>query len=88
MSVTKLKLAQSTEFDVRTETRVHIRAVLTDALSALTAVDAGDYASADAALKRAMLGAGDGRATLQTALTPPTPSPKAQGDAVLLEWQP
>jgi hypothetical protein len=80
----KLKLAQSTDTDVRTETRVHIRAVLTEALSALTAVDNGDFSSADSALKRAMLAAGDGRAALQVALTPP--SPKAQVDAALRDW--
>lgn len=81
----KLRLAQSTDIDVRTETRVHIRALLTDALAALTAVDSGDYSTADAALKRAMLAAADGRATLQVALAPP--SPKAQVDAALAEFR-
>jgi hypothetical protein len=78
-----VKLAQSTEVDVRTETRVHIRAVLTDALAALAAVDGGDFASADSALKRALMAAADGRAALQIALMPP---PKAQVDAALKEW--
>lgn len=78
-----VKLAQSTDVDVRTETRVHIRAVLQDALAALAAVDAGDPSSADSALKRAMLAAADGRNALQIALTPP---PKAQADAALKDW--
>lgn len=85
MSTTvKLKLAQSTDVDVRTETRVHIRAILTDALCALAAVDAGDFTGADSALKRAMLAAADGRETLQIVLAPP--SPKAQVDAALKDW--
>lgn len=83
-TVTTVKLAQSTVVDVRTETRVHIRAVLTDALRALTAVDSGDFTSADSALKAAMLAAGDGRAAIQVALAPP--SPKAQVDAALKDW--
>jgi hypothetical protein len=83
-TVTTVKLAQSTVVDVRTETRVHIRAVLTDALSALSAVDNDDYSTADSALKAAMMAAGDGRAALQIALAPPTP--KAQVDAALKDW--
>jgi len=79
-----VKLAQSTAADVRTETRVHIRALLTDALAALTAVDDGDYSSADSSLKRAMLAAADGRQALSIALAPPTP--KAQVDAALKDW--
>ena len=80
----EVKLAQSTADEVRTETRAHVRAVLTDALAALTFVDGGDYSSADTALKRAMLAAADGRAALQKTLTPP--SPKAQVDAALKDW--
>jgi hypothetical protein len=83
-TITTVKLAQSTAVDVRTETRVHIRALLTDALRALTAVDNDDYSSADSALKAAMMAAGDGRAALQIALAPP--SPKAQVDASLKDW--
>lgn len=83
-TVTIVKLAQSTAVDVRTETRVHIRALLTDALSALSAVDNGDYSTADNALRSAMMAAADGRATLQIALLPP--NPKAQVDAALKDW--
>lgn len=83
MQTATVKLAQSTTIDVRTETRVHIRALLTDALSALNAVDNDDFSSADSALKAAMMAAGDGRAALQIALTP---SPKAQVDAALKDW--
>lgn len=82
--VTKLKLAQSTDVDVRTEARVHLRALLTDACAALSAIDEGDFSSADSALKRAMMASADCRNALQGALVPP--SPKAQVDEALKEW--
>lgn len=81
--ITQVRLAKSTDVDVRRETRVHIRAVITDALAALTAVDAGDFTGADASLKSAMLAAANGRATLQIALVP---TPKHQVDAAIKEW--
>jgi hypothetical protein len=83
MSVAKLQLAPPPELDVRTETRVHVRAVMGDALAALDAVDRGDYSSADTALKRAMLAAADGREALQVALAP---TPKQQVDEALRDW--
>lgn len=83
MQTSTVKLAQSTAVDVRTETRVHIRALLTDALAALSAVDSDDYSSADTALKAAMMAAGDGRAALQVALAPP---PIQQVNDALKEW--
>jgi hypothetical protein len=81
--VAHFKLANSTEVDVRTESRVHLRALLTDALQALSAIDSGDYTGADSALKNAMLAAHDCRSALSLALTP---SPKAQVDAALKDW--
>ncbi len=78
-----MRLAQSTDYDVRTEARSHIRALLTDALGALTAIDSGDFNSADLDLKRAMLAAADARGAIQVALVP-TPAPTA--DALLKDW--
>jgi len=73
-----------TETDVRPDARAHLRAMLNDALLALSAIDAGDFSGADAALKRALYATDDCRRALQPALAPP---PKAQVDAALKEFR-
>lgn len=72
------------EANIHIEVRVHLRAVFTDALRALDAVDRLDFSTADSALKSAMLAAADGRAALQSTLIP---NPKSLVDEALKEWQ-
>jgi hypothetical protein len=79
------KIAHGVRVHVEFEARVHLRGVLTDALAALTALDAGDFDGADTSLRKAMVAAADSRAALQVALQPP-PSPKAEVDRALQEW--
>lgn len=66
-----------------TEAGVHTRSLVSEAIGALTLLAAGDASSADSALKRVMIAAGDARAALQPALAP---DPKAQVDQALQEW--
>lgn len=85
MSVAKLKLAPPPDVDVRTEARVHVRAIMADSLAALAAIDLGDYSSADSSLKNALMACADARQVLQTALAPPK-TPKAEVDEALKDW--
>ena len=66
-----------------TEAGVHTRSLVSEAIGALTMLAAGDASSADSAVKRVMIAAGDARAALQPSLTP---DPKAQVDKALQEW--
>jgi hypothetical protein len=78
--------APPAEPDVRTDSRSHLRALLNDTLKALSAIDAGDYASADTALRDAMMSAHATRSALVPALQPPASSPETEVDRALQEW--